>query len=128
MASVDAVELRIRRKNVDLFIKAKQETITLTRQPKLDAGNGGWKYGVPVDLDPQPFRIMSFKRRLIQERVPHEILGNVIQSDDILIGHYNADVQERDTFTLNGVPYEVKFVDQERTDHTLAAIVNRSED
>lgn len=114
---MDKRGLKILRRNLDAFIKADPIEVTLSRPTKVDAGNGGWKPGIPVTLNPQQMRLVPFKRR-VSDDVQNTQDGQLMLAPYILVGRYNIDVQKGDEFTHNDLSYRVHSIEPKSNDRT----------
>lgn len=111
------------RRQVDALIKADPIMVSFERRQKIDAGTGGWTWGPPQALAPQQVSLIPFKRRMSEYLVNTE-LGEVPDLPYELLGRYNLDIQEEDTFTYNGNKYQVKTITAENRDIQITAQVD----
>lgn len=118
-------ELRMQRRQIVQFIKAQKTTISLKRPQLAQTAAGGQTPGPPVDIDPQDFRLVPFKRRLVVGTVDTQE-GEVPFLKYVLIGRYDADVEIGDWFTLDDVTYTVKSLERNRTIRTAAELDSRA--
>jgi len=112
---MDKQGLKILRKNLDAFIKADPVQITLSRPTQVDTGNGGWKPGIPLTLNPQQMRLVPFKRR-VSDDVQNTQDGQLMLATYILVGRYNVDAQKGDEFSHNDVNYRIHSVEPKSND------------
>jgi hypothetical protein len=125
MAGVD-LSTRMERKSIEELIRQDPTTVTLIRHPRVRSDTGGYVEGPPVTLRPQVFHLQSFKRRLTDETVRTE-QGTVQSLLYTLVGKWNADIQQNDTFFLGDDEFEVEAVDLDRRVRTAAQVHLRSE-
>lgn len=124
---MDKKALPLLRKNLDAFIRADPVTITLIRSQKLKSAAGGYTKGLPQDITPQQFRLVTFQRRLYSFTNTGQVSGYVPVLKYVLIGRYNCDIQRDDEFYLNGNHYKVssiepKTADSATTDRVVAEL------
>lgn len=112
------VELKIRRRQIAQFIREDPTSIRLVRREKIEL-NGGWKWGPEVTLPEQITRIVPAKRRYGDATTNTEA-GQVVNWPYILLGRYDMDIQEGDTFTYQGERFQVKSIEQDRDERTAA--------
>jgi SPP1 family predicted phage head-tail adaptor len=103
-------ELAVLRKQTAAFIRDNPVTITLNRNVRTPNGKGGFTV-TPTPQDPQTFRKVPVNAGQTQTR---NIDGVEVQPKFVLIGPYDADVTNDDTFIIDGHNYNVDFV---RDDH-----------
>ena len=96
-----AAELKVMRRIVGAFIAADEIEIVLTRTSKPATTNGSWIEGTEQDLDPQLFRVVPFKRRLVHQEADTQD-GAIPIEPYVLVGRPNVDVQRDDEFTYAG--------------------------
>jgi len=122
---MNAVELRIKRRNTTAFIQAQPVQVVITRQTKTQNLRGGW------DTEPEvlPAQTMRINHTLVGRRARQaspgdETFGDVPYSKDVLMGPWDADVQKDDVFVVDGVTYTVDYVYLNRDYETIANIQN----
>jgi len=119
---MNRVELIMRRRTVQAFIKEDPVTISFTRLGEpTKSGAGGWIKGEPTTLDPQEARIVQNKRRY-NNGIVHSEAGEIPHTDYLLIGVHTLDIQNEDTFTWLGENYHVVRIFTARTESVLATI------
>lgn len=124
---MNAVELKINKKNTLAFIAAAPVTVALSRpQSERNEDNGGLRQLEAITLEPQTFRILHAppRRRRKENQPPNATLGEIPFAKDNLMGRWDADVEEGDTFTWLGVEYLVTYVFADRTYETIANLSN----
>lgn len=123
---VDA-STRAERLQILAFIQADPSVITLKRRPKSKTGAGGYTFGDPVDVPPQTFRLVPFKRRLTHGTVAGGAggEGNVVSLPYVLVGKFDADVEPDDYFDYNGLRYEVLSLEPNRRIRTAAELIDK---
>ncbi len=96
-----SAELKAMRRVVGAFIAADELEITLTRVSKPVTTNGSWIEGTNYNLEPQLFRVVPFKRRLVHQESNTQD-GDIPMEPYVLVGRPNVDVQRDDEFTYAG--------------------------
>jgi hypothetical protein len=117
-------ELIMRRKNVREFINADQIELVLTREPEpvKNTQTGGYVPGDAIPpLSPQIARVVQNRRRYNNGIVNSEA-GDIPDTDYLLLGNYNLDVEVDDTFYWQGNKYKVTGIHDLRTESTLCSI------
>lgn|SRR6185312_1364533 len=99
LTAQQTIEMRARRRNLQVYINADPVTIVFTRYSRIDDGAGGWKKGPTIPVAPQVMRLVPYKRRLaaLTDMITAGDVPNVQYS---LVAAYNADVQRYDEFML----------------------------
>ena len=105
------VELRLQRAQTHAFIKADAREVTLRRSLREPDGAGGFIDGDPVDLPPQCLRLMPRQDGATPRPTAD---GEMVEPGYTLLGRHDADMRRWDTFVLDGVRYEVVFVNENR--------------
>ena len=122
-------EDRILERSVNSLIKEKNRVIEveLHRPTKTRNARGGLTRGEDEVLDPQPFRLIPFKRRLTLEfrDSPTE---RTTMIDYILTGPIGSDVQEDDWFEYQNEVWRVDHVSSLTYHRVQATVVRRRED
>ena len=118
---MNTVELIFRRRNVRAFIKADLVKVAFVRKVKVPTSAGGWTWQIQPPLAPQEARIVDSKRRYADVHVNTEA-GEIDNWPYILLGYHDMDVQENDTFTVNGNTYQVKSVKADNQERTVCAV------
>ena len=115
-------ELDIQRETTADFIDQLPTSIVLTRSTRTRTGTGGYTE-VESSLPAQEFRIIGSSSLLEPERRAEvgEVAGYRVQ----MVGHWDADVQDGDSFVLNNHRYRVEFVYPERSHRTVVDTVYR---
>lgn len=115
---MDPVELKMQRHQLDAWRDARPTELVLTRPSRVKDGVGGWTEQDPVELDPQKFRIVVFKRRLTQfmDNIDE---GEVPNLNYTLVGYPDADIEKGDMFTYEGNTYTVVAIDP---DHEIRKV------
>lgn len=128
-------ELIMRRKNVREFINADPIELVITREPEptKNTQTGGYVRGVTIPpLGPQTARVVPNRRRYNNGIVNSEA-GDIPDTDYLLLGNHDLDVEVDDTFFWQGNKYKVTGIHELRTESTLCSIdldgkVNRPND
>lgn len=95
------------RRQVAAEIASDPVEVAIIRRPKIDTGDGGWRWGEDATLPPITVLIMPAKRRLGEMTVNTE-LGEVPNYPYILLGYHDADIKRDDSFYWNGDRFQVK--------------------
>lgn len=118
---MNRIELLMRRRNVLAFIQADPISVIFTRQTKVKSNAGGYiTTSVPL-TQCQLGRIIPSKRRYAYTGVNTEA-GQIPFWPYILEGLHDMDIQVADRFTWDGQEYEVKSIEADREEKTIAAI------
>lgn len=118
---MNPIELLMRRRNIRAFIQADSRMVSFKRRIKVDTPGGGWKWQDLPPLAPQEIRIVDAKRRYGDVHVNTEA-GEIDNWPYILLGYYDMDIQEGDTFSVDGDAYQVKSVKADNQERTVAAV------
>lgn len=124
---MNPVELLMRRRNVQAFIKADSIQLVLTRKtPPVKTPAGGYVPGIDETLEPQVARIVHNTRRYKNGLVNTEP-GDLPDTDYLLIGLHTLDVKVDDEFEwsdLQGTPglYKITGIHPWRHESTLCSI------
>jgi len=118
---MNPVELLMRRRNVLAFIEADSIEVVFTRETKTKTPAGGFITSwAPLSVC-QIARIIPSKRRYAYTGVNTEA-GQIPLWPYILEGLYNMDIKVDDKFTWDGQEYQVKSIEPDREEKTIAAI------
>jgi hypothetical protein len=97
------------RKQTSQFIAENPTDVVITRQVMKDDGAGGSiPDGPPSSLDPQRVRVVI--KSLNQQIEFRTVEGEVLKPEYSIVGEYDADIREGDSFTYDGNRIEVVFV------------------
>lgn len=124
---LDVYATRILRKNLDAFIRADPVMITLIRWQLIKTNTGSWKKNnAASNLEPQQFRLVTFKRRLFDFTSTGE-MGYVPTLSYTLVGRHTCDILRDDEFYHNDDHYTVvsiepKSDDRSQTDRVVAQL------
>lgn len=119
---MNQTEMLMRRRNVGAHIDADPVSIQFSRKgPSTRTAAGGLVPGVTSTLAPQRAAIIQGKRRYDPGLVNAEP-GEIPDTQYLLLGRYNLDVQVDDTFFWRGDRYKVVGIHPTRTESVLAAI------
>jgi len=118
---MNPTEVLFRRRNVRAFIKADPVYVSFTRRVKTPSPAGGWTWVDSDPVAPQEGRLVPSKRRYADMTVNTEA-GQVVLWPYLLLGYHDMDIQEGDHFVLNGQAYEVKSIEPDREERTVAAV------
>lgn len=122
MNTVSAIEAN--REITRDYLKESGFEVVLTRYTRVPSDTGGYTTD-SQELAPQIFALIGPQAGL--RRSPEEItnVGEVANYNLSLLGHHNANVQDGDTFILDGGKYRVDFVfpDQYRARYETVAVV-----
>lgn len=104
---MEPMELKVLRRQTEAFIAENPTSIVMKRSVRTPNGKGGYTI-VVTDQASQVFRIIP------QQRSGHlssrGIDGTVIKPEYVLIGKWDANVNNNDTFTFGGREYLVDHV------------------
>lgn len=118
---MNPTELIFRRRNVKAFIEADPVDVSFVRVSRVRTPAGGWTEATLPPLPPQRARIVPAKRRYGGQQVNTEA-GQVDLYPYQLLGFHDMDIAEDDTFSVNGQDYQVKTIEADREERTVAAI------
>lgn len=119
---MNQVELVMRRRNVRAFIDADSFSLVVTRAADPDkTAAGGYTRGSISTLSSQTARIVLNKRRFNNGIVNAEA-GDIPNTDYLLIGMQNLDIEEEDEFDYQARHYKVTGIHHLRTESTLCSI------
>lgn len=119
---MNPVELKMRRRVVHAFIHADPVHVILVRATKtVKTPSGGWTTVKQPPLAPQLGRIVPAKRRYGFTGVNTEA-GSIPLWPYNLLGLSDMDIQSGDTFVHSGDTYEVKSIEPDREERTVASI------
>jgi hypothetical protein len=109
------------------FIKADGRELILRRPTFEETETGGYAKTNFVELSPQVFRLVMYRRRLTDLTTP-KADGEVPTLPYVLIGYYNSNIQRMDEFTLDGAYYRVQGIephtnDRVHTDRVVAQLI-----
>lgn len=120
----NAIELKMMRRSLSAFIRAEEVPIVFTRTVKTETTNGSWtENDAPLSLDPQMFRVVPFKRRLVHQEADTQD-GAIPVISYVLVGRPGVDVQRDDEFELQGrhckvVGVEATTANEDETDRVV---------
>ena len=119
---MDTVERAVMRKQTKHFIDDNPVTVTLNRPgSKSSDGAGGFVVAMGSDLDPQVMRLITMNQS--GEAVSRSSLdGTIVQPNYVLLGEYDADINEGDTFQMQGLEARVVYVRADRRYETWADV------
>lgn len=116
-------ELEGKRQATDAMIRERPTAIILRRSTREPDGTGGY-IETDRDLASQDFVITGN----VNQPETTVNLGEIASYGVQLLGYFDADIQDGDTFQLNGGDYQVTFVYPERTYRTIADAIYRGSD
>ena len=120
---MNPVELMMRRRNVDAFEKADPIELVIIRTPEpTKTAAGGWVKNAPAEpLPPQSARIVHNTRRYKNGLVNTEP-GDIPDTDYLLIGAHDLDVEVNDRFVWRGDFYTITGIHPWRFESKLCSI------
>lgn len=121
MSPSNQTRILMSRRHTKAFMDRDPLSISLTRKTRVDSGAGGWVHSNPVTLDPQEFRMTPFKRRL----GPGESAspdGDVANTQFLLMGTVDADIEKGDEFSVGDDNFLVLRVHFKRQVRTIAVV------
>lgn len=120
---VDSTELRVLRNQTTHFINENPEDITLLRGgTRTSDGAGGWSVAPGPAIPTQTFRLIIQQKG---ENASRNIDGEDIHPEYVLIGQWDASIENGDVFIKDERNYEVMFVRDDRRYETWAEVVYR---
>lgn len=102
----DSRELNVLRKQTLKLIQEAPTSILLNRGTKQSNGTGGWTTTWADLDDPQDFRMIQQGGNVASRNVD----GEQIKPAFVMIGMWDADVENGDKFVLDGRNYDVIYV------------------
>lgn len=106
--------------------KGRKILVVLHRPTKVRNERGGLDRTTDVELDPQPFRLIPFKRRLTLEFRDNPTERTTL-IDYILTGSTDSDVQADDWFEYQNEVWRVDHVSSLRYHRMQATVARRQE-
>jgi hypothetical protein len=126
VSGIEAVELRILRRNTEAFIAADERPITLRRATPVPTGAGSTRPGTPVPLPTQTMRLLpAAESTSTERRLPD---GTVVKPTWVLLGLHTADMLRGDVFTISENPLvvgEVVYVHEKRAYEVKGEVIAR---
>lgn len=122
---MNQTELLMQRRQTTAFINADVLEVSLQRFAPVTTAAGGTKRGAPATVPLQRFRLVPASMRTPTPTAATEG-GQVPIFPYVLVGRWDADVQENDEFQLDGRWYQVRKVDPDRLVETRAGVDLRS--
>ncbi len=104
-------ELKAQTRVTRMFIEADARDVILLRRTRTDDGAGGIEVGDPVEQFPQRMRLLP-QEDGATERTTSE--GESATPQYMLMGLPDANMQRYDEFVLDGVRYEIVYVDDRK--------------
>ena len=93
------------------FIEADARYVTLMRSPRTDDGAGGTVVGEPAPLSPQKLRLLPQEDGATARTTAE---GETATPEYMLMGPWNANMQRFDEFELDGVRYQIVYIDDRK--------------
>ena len=106
----------------DAWIVSDPVSLALTRETRVPDGAGGYT-DTEVNLPPQTFRMDRSTNQSVQ--FVTAITGVSVPLRFRLVGQPDADIQDGDRFTIEGVDFEVTLVHRESFGRTAAEVERR---
>lgn len=116
---VSTVEAQMRQAQTQALIDAEGISLSLTRQPWVSDGAGGWRRGARTSVAAQKVRLISANTQLPVRRTMD---GREVSPLYTMVGMPDLNVQAGDSFIIDSVRYEVVFVQPSRVDATRAEV------
>ena len=104
-------ELKAQRRISRAFIDADGRDVILLRSPRLDDGAGGFSLGPSVPQGPQRLRLLP-QEDGATERTTAE--GETATPQYMLMGPWDANMQRWDEFELDGIRYQIVYIDDRK--------------
>jgi hypothetical protein len=101
-------ELKAQRRNSIAFIEADAVWVDLLRAERTDDGAGGFVTGDPVPVGAQRLRLLPQEDGATARTTAE---GETATPEYMLMGPWNANMQRYDEFELNGVRYQIVYID-----------------
>lgn len=101
-------ELKAQRRVSLAFIEADVRMVDLLRSPRSDDGAGGVEVGEPVPIGAQRFRLLPQEDGATARTTAE---GESATPEYMLMGAWNADMKRFDEFELDGVRYQIVYID-----------------
>lgn len=121
---MNPTEIVVQKRLTREFIHADGISVELVRSTAVSTPNGGTQPGVPVTIDSQTFRLVPASSSAFSS-LREKIEGDIPQEGSLLIGVWNADIEQEDTFEFDGKTWEIKFISTDRTYETVASAMYR---
>lgn len=118
---VSTVERIMARRQIDALILSDPVSLEFERQEKVSTPGGGWRWGAEVKLEPQQVALIPFKRRMTEFLVDTQY-GEIPDLPYVLLGRYNLNVEEKDSFWFQGEQFVVQTIDLKREIRTAAHV------
>ena len=115
---LDLKALPLLRKNMREFIKADPVQLVLYRPQITETDTGGYIVGASIDMPPQQFRLVPYKRR-ITIFTAQTADGDLPTVPWVLVGEPHVNIRRDDTFTYQDDQYKVISVEPKMQDPTL---------
>lgn len=126
---MDPLELRVHRLNSEAFINADPVSLVLHRGTVERTASGGYRRNNPQPLaDAQTFRLIPASGNVGSGKV-EEIktsTGRLSAPTYVILGKWDCNLEQWDTFLLNGTWYEV--ASHVRPEHTTTSVYERKAD
>jgi len=118
----DSREMAVLRKQTIRFVKENATVVQIQRGTGMvPDGAGGWTPAPgSTPIDPQEFRLII--QNTSGYTATRNIDGETISPAFVMIGMYDANVQEGDTFVLDGNGYRVSFVRDDKRYETWSEV------
>lgn len=104
-------ELKAQQRISRAFIDADGRMVVLMRSPRTDDGAGGFVVGTPVPQGAQCLRLLP-QEDGATERTTAE--GESATPQYMLMGPWNANMQRWDEFELDGIRYQIVYIDDRK--------------
>jgi hypothetical protein len=119
---ISQAELRAQRTITEEFIRADSLEVTLLRSTFTPDGAGGEVKGDPAPLPVQTMRLIPASDGA-QERFTAD--GEAVRPSYMLMGKFDADMERWDELIVDGIRYQIVFVNQNRQYQTKGEVVYR---
>jgi hypothetical protein len=116
-------DLATLRKQTAEFIGYNPMEVVLLRPQRVADGSGGWKDDPPTALASQTMRKITQPTN--SQVFRRTIDGEEVKPDFVLLGEYNADVQNGDYWLEDGRRYDVVYVKDDRRYETWGEAIYR---
>lgn len=122
---MDRIELLFHRRQTAAVLREDGRQVTLLRPSQTDSPGGGKKPGQPTPQAPQRAALVPASR-MLPTLAPNDSDATLVQQISwMVVMAWDANVQEKDRFELDGDTYEVTSILSDRRYQTLAGVETR---
>lgn len=106
--TIRPAELKAQRRNSIAFIEADAVWVDLLRAERTDDGAGGFLVGEALPVGAQRLRLLPQEDGATARTTAE---GETATPEYMLMGPWNANMKRYDEFELNGVRYQIVYID-----------------